>query len=120
MCGINTSSLFNSLISWLVDKDLPYRIDAPPGVFVNLFSQEKKYILHLINYTGTNYEHPHSQIEYISPVKNISCKIKVPRKVKEVRTIVPKESLEYSENEGYLLFTLPVLQANDIVVIQYG
>ncbi len=112
------SSLFNSLINWLTDGALLYRIDAPPGVFTNLFSKDGKYILHLVNYTGTNYEYPHTQMKYISQVKDVACEMKIQESIKEVRAVMLKGNLKFSQNGGYISFTLPVLYSNEVVVVE--
>ena len=52
-------------------------VDAPPGVVTNLMSRGNTHVMHLINWTGSNFEDEQQELYYMPPVENVVVRFRI-------------------------------------------
>ena len=62
--------MIQKIIEAVSANELPYRLDAPSGLFANLAEKENLMVLHLTNWTGNKFEQPWINEYYLAPVEN--------------------------------------------------
>ncbi|PDM25899.1 hypothetical protein CP083_06655, partial [Candidatus Bathyarchaeota archaeon B24-2] len=85
--GLNSClNLLSNAVEWASGNSKPLEISAPRCVVTNLTCRGSRMALHVINYTGNMYETSAYKADYISTIRKLKAKVKVPpeKKVKEV------------------------------------
>ena len=103
----------------LITPDKIIQVDAPSSVEVNLMRQDKRIIVHLINYSATRSNKDRPITDEIPIVRDISVKISksliTPKKV----YLAPKKiSLKWKEMKGQICTTVPEMQLYEMVVFE--
>lgn len=100
-------------VKWAAGKEFSIDVKAPLTVTMELTEQEGKMMLHLINYN----------LEKEKLVKNIGVSLKIPdgKQIKELLLLSPDrdktEPLVYKVRDGRADFTIPGLEAYDLIVV---
>lgn len=107
------SLLFNELIDHLINRERELITDAHPLVEISWMKNTdlNVHLLHLINNTGQL----HGSNNILIPLQNMTFKVK--GNYKKAYTISGKNLSAKIEN-GYTVFTVPTLNAYDLVVIE--
>ncbi|MDD3927730.1 MAG: ThuA domain-containing protein [bacterium] len=110
--------LIKNSIVWTGGDCLPIKIEAPETVEVTLSRQadEKRYILHFINYTG-EMARPLNNIIPINDIQVILEGLEL-RKIKTVRTLVGKQEIPLKVIDGKPCFSLSRLDWYEAVVLE--
>lgn len=113
------SDLLRDVVAYVSPRNIPYEIDAPATLIANLMSRGNTRVLHLINWTGCNYESEQQEVYYIPPVKDVVVRYQVPRgkRVTGVKLFVPAEFSQRVEG-NVLSVTLPKVDNYQGVVIE--
>lgn len=86
----------------------PASVNAPAGLIANLMSRGDTHVLHLINWTGSNFETEQQEIDYLPPIDNVTVRISIPagRMLRSIHAFVP---VDYSSRvvDGELEISLP-------------
>ncbi len=107
----------------LVTRDKLIEVKAPVGIEVTLFQQEKRFIVHLINFhcqrvpQGRNVV-PIMYAEEIPPVYNIEVKLKVPFEVKKVMLQPQGKKLKFKKKGNRIAFVVPQVHIHAMAVIE--
>jgi len=113
------ADFLRDVVAYVSPRGLPYEVDAPAALIANMMSRADTRVLHLINWTGCNYETEQQAVYYIPPVKNVAVRYKVPqgKRVTGVRLFAPGDYTHRVEG-GVLHVTLPEVDKYQGVVIE--
>jgi hypothetical protein len=107
-----------ALVADTIDQLLPggrqLKTNAHPLVEITVMDQpaRKRTLVHLVNATG------HSDTAYFSPVEVRDIRIELARPVRSATAVGLKKKLPVTSAGGYTTFTLPSLNAYEVVVIE--
>jgi uncharacterized repeat protein (TIGR02543 family) len=112
----NGSSDFSALIDSIdTGREWGIETNAPPSVAITSFTRENEVILHLLNYAYSN-----------GSVSNISLSVKLPDDFVLGDIVLASPDLrgdthlQYTLEDGRLVFTVPELKIWDIIVVRAG
>ncbi len=114
----HSSQAHAGLIADVIDRLLPngrqVKTNAHPLVEMTLMDQpaRKRTLVHLVNTTG------HSDTAYFPPVELRDIRIEVARDVRRATAVSSGVSLPVTVEGSYRVFTLPRLNAYEVVVIE--
>jgi len=117
--GSRDLELLVGAVKWVAEKGLSLRVKVPRGVFINVFSQPGRKLVHLVDYPkqeGT---------ERIVPVQNLQIEVRTSSGVEEILLISPdfkgqkKLSSEIVVRNGnnFVKFTVPEIEIYSLVII---
>jgi hypothetical protein len=112
---VNSADLTDA-VKWAAGNNLTIEVNAPETVTAELVKSGKqdKLILHLVNY----------DVAKTATVNNINVKLRLDagKQVRDMKILSPDHqetiSLKYEVKEGSVIFTVPVLNTYDLVVIE--
>jgi hypothetical protein len=113
------AGFLRDVVAHVSPRGLPYEVDAPATLIANMMSRGDTRVLHLINWTGCNYETEQQEAYYVPPVKDVAVRYKVPhgKRVTGVKLFVPAHHAHRVDG-GVLHVTLPTVDKYQGVVIE--
>jgi hypothetical protein len=110
--------LINTFITVTATGISPFTLEAPPAVIANLTSDDRRYVLHLTNWTGDKYETKHVMEQYIAPAEQVRAVVYIPegRKVASV-TAMAGTKFMIKEHVNSVEVLLPYLGAYEGIII---
>lgn len=88
-------------------------------VTINEQEREERSVVHLLHYIPERRSQNIEVIEDVIPLHEIQLSVHIPRKVQEVICVPQGETLEFSERNGRIEFTLPKLNGHQMIALQY-
>lgn len=116
---------------WLLERELqgaPVRVTAPACVKVSAFERPAAgcWIVHLLNHQGIPNDSCHwvfkglPLTEELLPVYDIGVRLNTAgRRVRRIRLVVAGVDAAVREQSGQIEFTVPVLRAHEVAVIEF-
>jgi hypothetical protein len=105
-----------NLLEWVAQGSVPLKVEGKGLIDCNLYRQDRKLILHLVNLNNGTWRSP---VHELIPIGPLSVEVKSPEPVVEgqVRCLVSGVSLQASMNGGWLRFQIDSLRDHEVVVI---
>ena len=111
--------LLLNVIRHALDQKPVLSMKAPPSVICNLVENTAGRWLHLLNYTGSMLEKSRC-VEWVAPIEGFSVTIRVPKKVRSVKTVYPDQELPFDQKDGEVTFTVPSLHIYQTICLSYA
>lgn len=95
-------------------------VEAPPGVITNLMSRGNTHVLHLVNWTGSNFEDEQQELYYMPPVENVVVRFRIQSgmSLKRVQLFAPVD-FTHTVQDDVLTITLPRLEGYQGIVVEF-
>jgi len=105
-----------NLLEWAAQGSVPLKVEGKGLIDCNLYRQDRKLILHLVNLNNGTWRSP---VHELIPIGPLNVEVKSPEPVGEgqVRCLVSGVSLQTSLREGWLRFQIDLLRDHEVVVI---
>ena len=120
--GLNSClKLLSNAVEWVSGYTKPLEISAPRCVVTNLTYGENRMALHVINYTGNMYETSAYKADYVSTIRNLNVKVKIPleRIIKDLSLLVKGVQIPFDVSRGYVNFRIPEIHVYEAVLIDF-
>jgi len=104
--------LLGSAVAWALGDGLPLGTSAPSEVGVALSEKPGFTFVHLINTIGGR------PLGEVVTVRDLEFDLRLGSKTKTVRTLRGGAALHFEARDGHISFTVPVLNAYEVVVIE--
>ncbi len=113
------AEFLRDVVSHVSPNGVPYEVDGPATLVVNMMRRGNRRVLHMINWTGCKYESPRQNAYYIPPIENVVLRYKIPRG-KRVTHVGLFVSMDYSHRveKGVLYVTLPRIDKYQGIAIE--
>jgi hypothetical protein len=113
------ADFLRQVVAHVSPDGLPLEIEAPATLIANLMSRGDKRVLHLVNWTGCNFESEQQNVDYLPSVENVVVRFRIPpgKTVTGVHLFVPAEFSQRVEQQ-VLRVTLPRVDKYQGVVIE--
>lgn len=109
--------LLEGCVRWLLNDQLPIRIEGNGYLATALYEQQDKHILHIINLSGANASPGYAEQTY--PIYGITIYLSAENmNVKRVRSLVTGKELPFKRNNGEWIIELTKLDAQECIVIE--
>jgi hypothetical protein len=110
--------LSNALDALLPDPLLVHDGPSTMVTAINEQKAEKRWALHVLHYIPER-RADFDIIEDIIPLYDVSFSMRAPKGLKSVRCVPSGEALDFEVKDGRVTFTLPVLDANEVIELAY-
>ena len=112
--------VFANAIEWTSGREL-YDVEGPACIVTNLTEKGNKRALHLINYSGDNFESPMRRIEWVAPIYNLKVKIKNPdgKKLKKASLLTTGKKIKFKRNGDHITVTIPKMEVYECIMLDY-
>jgi len=108
--------LIANLVRWTAHDEMPVTVTGPGMIDVNLYRQENRLILHLVNLTNAGTWR--APIDELIPVGPIKVRVRLPPNVTgKLRLLVSGRATIGTNDRGAVSFDLPQLLDHEVVVI---
>ena len=104
--------LLGAAVAWALAQGLPLSTNAPSEVGVALSGKPGFTFVHLINTIGGR------PMGEVVTVRDLEFHLRVGSKVKSVHTLRGGAALTFEARDGQIRFTVPVLNAYEVAVIE--
>ena len=104
-------NLLVNVIRWASNGKIPCSVSGPGLIDCQIYEQEGRRILHMVNLTGTTQE-PLHEIISVGP---FSVRI---RGTGKVRSLVTSAIVESEESDGWVQFDVPSIDLHEVFVIE--
>jgi hypothetical protein len=104
--------LLGAAVAWALAQGLPLATNAPSEVGVALSGKPGFTFVHLINSIGGR------PMGEVVKVRDLEFDLRIGSKVKNVRTLRGAATLPFELRDGHVRFTVPVLDAYEVAVIE--
>lgn len=113
------ADFLRQVVAYVSLEGLPLEIEAPATLIANLMSRGDARVLHLVNWTGCNFESEQQNVDYVPPVENVVIRYRIPpgKTVTGVRLFVPAEFTQRVKQQ-VLHVTLPRVDRYQGVAIE--
>ncbi|HUV14696.1 MAG TPA: Tat pathway signal protein, partial [Acidobacteriota bacterium] len=104
-----------NLLEWVAQGSVPLKVEGKGLIDCNLYRQERKLILHLVNLNNGTWRSPVHELIPIGPLK---IEVKIPEGVDggEVRCLVSGAAQQAARSEGWLRFQIDSLRDHEVIV----
>lgn len=112
-------TLFLNALELLLPEPL-VRHAGPSTLFTTLNAQqtENRWVLHLLHYIPERRGVDFDVIEDVIPLYTVDVSVRVPRAVTGVLTAPDGTSIDFSENDGRVAFTVPEINGHQMITLQ--
>ena len=104
--------LLGSAVAWALADGLPLATNSPSQVGVALSEKSGFTFVHLINTIGGR------PLGKVVTASDLEFNLRISASVKNVRTLRGRATLAFEARDGRIRFTVPVLNAYEVVVIE--
>ena len=114
------AEILGDVIRSVSPRERPYEIDAPSGLIANMMSRGNSRVLHLVNWTGCNFETEQQEVYYLPPIDNVVIRVRIPdgKRVGRIQLFVPTEFSQRTIG-GQLQVTLPRVENYQGLVVEF-
>jgi len=114
--------LLTDAVEWAAQKELSLKVKAPEGVLINLFRQEGRQLVHIVNYPS------HKEAGRVVLVENMEIETRTTSKIEEVSLISPdfkdQKRLPYEiifrNGTEFIKFVVPKVKIYTLIIISEG
>ncbi|HEY9155234.1 MAG TPA: Tat pathway signal protein, partial [Opitutaceae bacterium] len=114
-------NLLANAVRWLVEDQLPLRIEGPGLIDAHLYRQSNRVVFHLLNLTSAGtWRAPVEELVPLGPYR-ISIRLPENFRFERVRSLSGTndgETVDAKEAEGFVQFTLPTLLDHHVYTIE--
>ena len=113
------SALFDNMIHWMVGEQIPYTLEGPKGLVVNMVEGRDFSLLHIVNNNGNILNHAPTRQDYV-PVYNVKVQVAVAgRPVKRVRLLHGNQEPAYTVKNGKVETVIPKIHYYECLAVEY-
>ena len=96
-------------------------MEGPACIVTNLTEKGNKRALHLINYSGDNFESPVRRIEWVAPIYDLKVRIAIPdgKKLKKVSLLTTGKRIRFKTNGEPITVTIPKMEEYECILLEY-
>ncbi|MCS6968987.1 MAG: beta-galactosidase trimerization domain-containing protein [Cytophagales bacterium] len=107
-------------IKILLPEPLVRLPEAPTATIAALNEQkaQNRYVLHLLHYVPERRGNDFDIIEDVLPVNNLTVSLRLPRLPKQITTVPQGQKLSFRQQNGRVVFTLPILKGHQMIEIK--
>lgn len=114
------SKLFDNIIKWMCGGSIPYNVEGPGGLVVNMAEGAESLLLHIVNNNGAIVKYAPTREKYV-PVHNIKVSISVGvRGISSVRLLHSGLEPSWSLEEGLLTVSIDRIDIYECVSVVFG
>ncbi len=108
--------LLGNLLEWVAQGNVPLKVEGKGFIDCNLYRQDRKLVLHLVNLNNGTWRSPVQELIPIGPLK---IEVKIPEGVDggEVCCLVSGATLQAVRREGWTQFRIDSLLDHEVVVV---
>lgn len=112
--------LFLNALDLLLPESL-LRVSTPSSAIMTINEQvfDNRWVLHLLHYLPERRGVDFDIIEDIIPLRNVAVSLRVPRIVSEVVCVPGEQLLNFNEENGRVIFTVPEVNGHQMIAIQF-
>ena len=104
-------NLLINLTRWVSEDTLPIKIEGPGLIDCQIYKQDNRLVIHLVNLTGSTEQPMHELV----PVGPLHIQIKAEGSVK---SLVNEKGIECLQENKWLSFSIPVIELHEVLVIE--
>jgi len=104
-------NLLINLTRWVSEDTLPIKIEGPGLIDCQIYKQDNRLVIHLVNLTGSTEQPMHELV----PVGPLHIQIKAEGSAK---SLVNEKRIECIHENGWLSFSIPVIELHEVLVIE--
>ena len=110
------ANLLGNLLEWVIQNDVPLKVEGKGLIDCNLYRQDRKLILHLVNLNNGTWRSPVHELMPIGPLK---VEVRIPEEIDggSARRLVLDEALQVSRKGDRTEFRIASLLDHEVVVI---
>lgn len=109
--------LIKNIVRWMMDDQIPVKVDGPGLVDVHLYHQPGRLVMHVVNLTSAaTWRAP---LEEFIPVGPFTISVQLPEKVngRKVELRVANQKISAQVSKGWATFTIKSVTDHELIVI---
>ena len=113
----DTERLFFNATQWLVNGELPVRLQASGTVGVSLYQQSGRFLVHLLNYQRDSLDHS----ENYQPIQDLAVQVQLPPggRAAGVRSLWTGQTLSCEQRGATAYIRLPTLDEYEVLAVDW-
>ncbi|WP_099352547.1 alpha-amylase family protein [Fredinandcohnia onubensis] len=111
--------LFLNALEQLLPEPL-IKHNGPSTMQVTINEQENNGVIHLLHYIPERRSEKLDIVEDVIPLYQIDLSVHLPKKITGIRCVPENISLNFTEKDGRINFSVPKIEGHQMIELQYG
>jgi hypothetical protein len=113
------AALLANLVRWTTGSQIPLNVDGPGFLHCQLYRQDERLVLHLVNLTG--HEAGHAPADGYFPVGPLKVTVEVPESANgpvQVSLLVAGKPIDACVDHGKVTFTVDRIDDHEVITLE--